>query len=75
MVCSNPDLEIIRGKKKEICAGSIAMRYEQLGGEVKYYGKPYSEIYQKSYETIKIKNKKKNFSNRGFFENRYKWCK
>ena len=59
MVCSNPDLEIIRGKKKEICAGSIAMRYEQLGGEVKYYGKPYSEIYQKSYETIKIKNKKK----------------
>ena len=59
MVCSNPDLEIIRGKKKEICAGSIAMRYEQLGGEVKYYGKPYSEIYQKSYEAIKIKNKKK----------------
>ena len=59
MICVNPDLEIIRGKKKEICAGALALQYEKLGGKVKYFGKPYKKIYQKTLEKIKVKNKKK----------------
>ena len=45
MVCANPDLIVIRGDKKIFCAGSIAELYCQLGGKVRYYGKPYQEIY------------------------------
>jgi len=45
MVCANPDLEVIRGGRKIICAGALAQRYEELGGYVMYYGKPYPPIY------------------------------
>lgn len=45
MVCANPDLEVIRGGKREICAGAVALAYEQMGGEVHYHGKPHPEIY------------------------------
>ncbi len=45
MVCANPDLVVYRGARMEICAGTIAARYEQLGGEVRYHGKPHSDIY------------------------------
>ena len=59
MICVNPDLKVIRGKKKEFCAGSLALKYEELGGKVKYFGKPYSEIYKKTMKKIKIRNKNK----------------
>ena len=59
MICANPDLEVIRGKKREICAGSLAQRYEELGGKVKYFGKPYKEIYEKSLKLLKIKKNNK----------------
>jgi HAD superfamily hydrolase (TIGR01459 family) len=45
MICANPDLVVIRGGKRVICAGTLAQRYEALGGEVRYYGKPYAPIY------------------------------
>ena len=45
MVCANPDLEVIRGEQREICAGAIAARYEDMGGAVRYHGKPHPEIY------------------------------
>ena len=45
MVCANPDLEVIRGGRRIICAGALALRYEALGGDVLYYGKPYRPIY------------------------------
>lgn len=45
MVCANPDLEVIRGGRRIICAGALARRYEELGGDVLYYGKPYRPIY------------------------------
>ena len=59
MICVNPDLEVIRGKKKEFCAGSIALKYDELGGKVKYFGKPYRDFYKKTMTKIKIKNKNK----------------
>ena len=45
MVCTNPDLIVHRGEKKEYCAGTIAKIFEELGGHVIYFGKPYTDIY------------------------------
>ncbi len=46
MVCTNPDLEVHRGNRKEYCAGAVAKIFEEMGGRVTYYGKPYPEIYK-----------------------------
>ncbi len=48
MVCTNPDLIVDRGKKREYCAGSVAMIFEKIGGEVIYFGKPYPEVYNQA---------------------------
>ncbi len=45
LVCTNPDLTVHRGNVEELCAGSIAKVFEELGGKVVYFGKPYKEIY------------------------------
>jgi len=55
MICTNPDLIVDRGNKRELCAGSVAMVYEKMGGKVIYFGKPYPEVYNQSFD---IKNKK-----------------
>jgi len=55
MVCTNPDLIVYRGAESEYCAGSLAVIFEKLGGEVIYIGKPFPEIYNmctKKNETI-----------------------
>ena len=46
LVCTNPDLIVHRGNKKEYCAGYIAKIFEELGGQTIYYGKPHKEIYE-----------------------------
>ena len=48
MICTNPDLIVDRGEERELCAGSIAMVFEKMGGEVIYFGKPYPEVYSQS---------------------------
>jgi HAD superfamily hydrolase (TIGR01459 family) len=48
MVCANPDMEVLRGGVREICAGAIAARFERFGGEVYYHGKPHPPIYAAS---------------------------
>ena len=48
MICTNPDLIVDRGKKREYCAGSVAMTFEKIGGEVIYFGKPYPEVYNQA---------------------------
>jgi HAD superfamily hydrolase (TIGR01459 family) len=55
MVCTNPDLIVDKGNKRELCAGSVAMVFEKMGGKVTYFGKPYPEVYNQS---IDNKNKK-----------------
>src|SRR5262245_18199668 len=45
MVCANPDLVVERGSKLVYCAGALADRYRELGGEVYYAGKPYRPLY------------------------------
>ena len=48
MICTNPDLIVDRGNNRELCAGSVAMIFEKMGGEVIYFGKPYPEVYNQS---------------------------
>ena len=55
MICTNPDLIVDKGDKRELCAGSVAMVFEKVGGTVIYFGKPYQEIYNQAAEN---KNKK-----------------
>ncbi len=45
MLCFNPDIIIDRGESREYCAGALAKLYEEMGGEVFYFGKPHSPIY------------------------------
>ena len=54
MICTNPDLIVDRGNKRELCAGSVALIFEKIGGEVVYFGKPFPEVYNRS-----IDNKEK----------------
>lgn len=46
MICANPDLEVIRGGTRVICAGALAMHYAALGGRVTWVGKPDPEVYR-----------------------------
>ena len=46
MICTNPDLIVDRGDKREYCAGSIAKSFEEIRGEVIYFGKPYPPVYE-----------------------------
>ena len=55
MVCTNPDLIVDKGNRRELCAGSVAMIFEKMGGEVIYFGKPYAKVYN---QAVNNKNKK-----------------
>ena len=54
MICTNPDLIVDRGEKREYCAGSVAKSFEEIKGKVIYFGKPHPPVYNLS---TKIKNK------------------
>ena len=54
MICTNPDLIVDRGDKRELCAGSVALVFKKMGGKVTYFGKPFPEVYNQS-----INNKEK----------------
>ena len=55
MICTNPDLVVDRGNDREFCAGTIAKIFEKLGGEVKYFGKPFPEVYEKAFKNLRGK--------------------
>jgi len=46
MICANPDLAVMRGGVRVLCAGALAARYRELGGDVRSLGKPDPAIYQ-----------------------------
>lgn len=52
MVCANPDLEVIRGGLRVLCAGALAARYRELGGDVRFLGKPDPAIYRRALELL-----------------------
>lgn len=59
MVCANPDLEVIHSGRREICAGALAQRYEQLGGEVRYHGKPHASVYHTCFGLLGIDDRRR----------------
>jgi HAD superfamily hydrolase (TIGR01459 family) len=52
MLCANPDLWVMRGDQRLICAGLIAARYRALGGRVLYHGKPHRAVYDAALELL-----------------------
>ncbi|MDP9096450.1 MAG: TIGR01459 family HAD-type hydrolase [Pseudomonadota bacterium] len=45
MICANPDLEVIRGGVRVLCAGTLALRYLEMGCDARLLGKPDPAIY------------------------------
>ena len=54
MICSNPDLEVIRGGVRVICAGALTLRYEAIGGVAYWLGKPDPAIYAPVLEMLDV---------------------
>ncbi|NIA72460.1 TIGR01459 family HAD-type hydrolase [Pelagibius litoralis] len=52
MICANPDLLVLRGESREICAGALALDYEQKGGAVRWHGKPHPEVYRSCFALL-----------------------
>jgi HAD superfamily hydrolase (TIGR01459 family) len=52
MICANPDLAVIRGGVRVLCAGALAVRYQELGGDVRSLGKPDPAIYRPVLEKL-----------------------
>ena len=63
MVCANPELIVHKGGNAEYGAGSIAKLYEKMGGNVKYFVKPYRNVYHYAFVCLS-KNYKKNINKR-----------
>ncbi len=54
MICANPDKIAIRQGRPVICAGALAERYTQLGGEVSQRGKPDPAIYTMALNLLEV---------------------
>lgn len=55
LLCANPDRYIVTQDGWECrCAGDIADAYATLGGEVHYFGKPFSRVYDEALKTLNI---------------------
>ncbi len=54
MICANPDLEVIRGGVRVVCAGTLAQRYTEMGGDVRSLGKPDPTIYSPVLELLRL---------------------
>ena len=52
MICANPDLWRFAGDGMIEAAGVLARRYEALGGQVFYHGKPHAPIYATCIEIL-----------------------
>ncbi|AWJ88958.1 TIGR01459 family HAD-type hydrolase [Azospirillum baldaniorum] len=57
MVCANPDLIVMVGEQMVICAGTLAQRYEEMGGDVFWHGKPHAPVYDRCLSLMGIKDK------------------
>ena len=54
MVCANPDRHVLSNGMRVLCAGSIADRYEAMGGRVIWHGKPHLAIYRRALELLDL---------------------
>ena len=54
LLCANPDLVVLHGGVLELCAGSVAQRYEEIGGRVRYHGKPHGNVYRRALKALGV---------------------
>jgi HAD superfamily hydrolase (TIGR01459 family) len=54
MICANPDLEIVRGDQRILCAGALAAWYAERGGDVRWIGKPDPAIYERALSMLNL---------------------
>jgi HAD superfamily hydrolase (TIGR01459 family) len=59
MVCANPDLMVNHGAQLALCAGALAVHYEEIGGEVRWHGKPYPSVYQSCFELLGVADRRR----------------
>ncbi|MEI6558651.1 MAG: TIGR01459 family HAD-type hydrolase [Rhodospirillaceae bacterium] len=59
MVCANPDLEVMVGERVVECAGALARRYADLGGVVRYHGKPHPPVYRRCFELLGLDDRRR----------------
>ena len=53
MLCANPDRAVVRHDgRRALCAGALADAYEARGGAVRYFGKPWPEVYRACLERL-----------------------
>jgi HAD superfamily hydrolase (TIGR01459 family) len=52
-ICANPDLLAFCSKKQHLRPGLLSQRYQQLGGEVLSFGKPFPEIFTRALKQLK----------------------
>lgn len=45
-ICANPDLQRLDGEHLVPSSGALALRYEALGGTVRWIGKPHADVYR-----------------------------
>jgi HAD superfamily hydrolase (TIGR01459 family) len=46
MLCGNPDVYVVSGGQKVLCAGALGHMYEKMGGTVLWCGKPQRGFYE-----------------------------
>lgn len=54
MLCANPDREVLHGTDRQICAGALAERYSELGGQVHAIGKPFGAVFDRCRELLDL---------------------
>jgi ribonucleotide monophosphatase NagD (HAD superfamily) len=55
MVCVNPDkITVSPSGTHTYVPGLLGIRYAELGGEVKYFGKPYQDGFQECLDTLQL---------------------
>lgn len=59
MVCANADLIVIHEGRMMICAGALAQRYEELGGRVRWHGKPFPSVYARCFDLLGVADRRR----------------
>ncbi len=54
MACANADLHVMHGDTLIVCAGQMAKVYEEMGGIVRWHGKPHGSVYVACLELLGI---------------------
>jgi HAD superfamily hydrolase (TIGR01459 family) len=57
-ICVNPDKVVVHGNDLRYCQGYFAQVYEEMGGEVLYYGKPHRPIYEHLFAAHRIQKQR-----------------